>query len=223
MTTIAPIETEYAGHRFRSRLEARWSVFFTTLGIRWEYEPQGYEIGPAGSRRRYLPDFYLPTLGTWVEVKGDPLHLDLQLLGDAVHPKTGLGRPNPYYETTVLILGPIPEPGSAHLHWMVSQQGYAPCDRFCACADVQYSQVAFLAAPRTITPGMGGTELLRGEELAELPGLGALLYQSGRSRLKPQIADLTRSQETRLLPISRRVDEAYTAARRARFEHGESP
>lgn len=60
--TIAAIETRYAGCRFRSRLEARWAVFFDHLGIRWEYEPQGYST-PDGP---YLPDFLLhiekPTL-----------------------------------------------------------------------------------------------------------------------------------------------------------------
>jgi hypothetical protein len=43
--TIHAIETRYAGCRFRSRLEARWAVFFDTLKLRWEYEPQGYYIG----------------------------------------------------------------------------------------------------------------------------------------------------------------------------------
>ena len=30
--TAKAIETRYAGHRFRSRLEARWAVFFDALG-----------------------------------------------------------------------------------------------------------------------------------------------------------------------------------------------
>lgn len=64
--TIRAIETRYAGCRFRSRLEARWAVFFDTMGIRWEYEPKGFvtEAGP------YLPDFRLPDLRLFVEVKG---------------------------------------------------------------------------------------------------------------------------------------------------------
>ena len=36
---IKPIETIYKGYRFRSRLEARWAVFFDALGIEYEYEP----------------------------------------------------------------------------------------------------------------------------------------------------------------------------------------
>ena len=65
--TIKAIETRYQGYRFRSRLEARWAVFFDALETRWEYEPEGYEL-PSG---RYLPDFYLPDLrgGVFLEVK----------------------------------------------------------------------------------------------------------------------------------------------------------
>lgn len=65
--TAKAIETRYAGHRFRSRLEARWAVFFDTLGVAWQYEPEGFEL-PSG---RYLPDFLLPDLDVWFEVKGD--------------------------------------------------------------------------------------------------------------------------------------------------------
>ena len=50
------IETVYKGHRFRSRLEARWAVFFDAMNIKWEYEPEGYDLGEAGC---YLPDFFL--------------------------------------------------------------------------------------------------------------------------------------------------------------------
>lgn len=51
---IKAIETRYKGYRFRSRLEARWAVFFDCCGYNWEYEPQGFEL-PCGTR--YLPDF----------------------------------------------------------------------------------------------------------------------------------------------------------------------
>ena len=72
--SIKAIETRYAGCRFRSRLEARWAVFFDHLGIRWEYEPQGFDL-PSGP---YLPDFLLRGLTgdarngeTWFEVKNE--------------------------------------------------------------------------------------------------------------------------------------------------------
>ena len=63
------IETAYAGCRFRSRIEARWAVFLDTLGIGWQYEPQGFDL-PSG---RYLPDFLIELGdGFWWEVKGQP-------------------------------------------------------------------------------------------------------------------------------------------------------
>lgn len=67
MAEIKAIETQYKGYRFRSRLEARWAVFFDALGIEYQYEPEGFDLGAAGA---YLPDFYLPGLGCWIEVKG---------------------------------------------------------------------------------------------------------------------------------------------------------
>jgi hypothetical protein len=65
---IKAIETQYNGYHFRSRLEARWAVFFDTLGVRWEYEKEGYELETG---ERYLPDFWLPDERIWIEVKGD--------------------------------------------------------------------------------------------------------------------------------------------------------
>lgn len=62
---VKAIETRYAGVRFRSRLEARWAVFFDTAGIQWHYEPEGFELDGL----RYLPDFWLPVNGYWIEVK----------------------------------------------------------------------------------------------------------------------------------------------------------
>lgn len=75
MEGIKPIETIYNGYRFRSRLEARWAVFFDALGVKWEYEPEGYDLG-AGLY--YLPDFVLYIDDPWfrtpkklfIEVKG---------------------------------------------------------------------------------------------------------------------------------------------------------
>lgn len=67
MADIKPIETFYNGYRFRSRLEARWAVFFDAAGIKYEYEPEGYEVDGI----KYLPDFYLPELDVHVEVKPD--------------------------------------------------------------------------------------------------------------------------------------------------------
>lgn len=153
------IPTMYKGINFRSRLEARWAVFFDTLGIEWEYEPQGYEVGmsyyvdpenpemfytysdgstlagewqknlkeaegitvvaerPATGKEDlewYLPDFWLPELKIWAEVKG--VFGDSELL-TTVRSIDGfsMGLPNikdfdKENPTGLLYLGDIPNP-----------------------------------------------------------------------------------------------------------------
>ena len=103
--TIKAIETKYAGCRFRSRLEARWAVFFNTLGVPWEYEPQGFILS---NGTYYLPDFLLTDCGTWVEVKGAESALDKNLMRLAARDlpfMNGRGERGP----RMLVLGPIPD------------------------------------------------------------------------------------------------------------------
>ncbi len=66
MTTIKAIETKYKGYRFRSRLEARWAVYFDALRLEWVYEPEGYTLADGTN---YLPDFWIPSWNSFVEVK----------------------------------------------------------------------------------------------------------------------------------------------------------
>jgi len=63
---IKSIDTFYNGNYFRSRMEARWAVFFDACGIKYEYEPEGFDLG---NGFKYLPDFYLPQFFCYVEVK----------------------------------------------------------------------------------------------------------------------------------------------------------
>lgn len=77
MEHIKAIQTRYAGHHFRSRLEARWAVFFDSCTEKWEYEKEGYDlsggeeyIGDGENKLGwYLPDFWLPDCEMWVEIK----------------------------------------------------------------------------------------------------------------------------------------------------------
>jgi len=75
---IKPIETYYNGYRFRSRLEARWAVFFDALGVEYEYEPEGFSL-PSGAH--YLPDFKVKCYGTRGERDGDPFDLWIEVKG----------------------------------------------------------------------------------------------------------------------------------------------
>lgn len=70
----AAIETRYKGYRFRSRVEARWAVYFDSLGIYWDYEVQGFDLTKAPvagaiELGAYLPDFWLNQVRMWAEVK----------------------------------------------------------------------------------------------------------------------------------------------------------
>lgn len=62
-----PIACEHEGVVYRSRGEAMWAVFFTELGVMFEYETQGFSTDGSW----YLPDFLLfAATGTiWAERK----------------------------------------------------------------------------------------------------------------------------------------------------------
>ncbi|MFJ2568903.1 hypothetical protein ACIOYT_00585 [Streptomyces halstedii] len=65
--TIEALPTWYGGTTFRSALEASWAATLDTLRITWEYEPETITL-PSGAT--YIPDFKLPDIGAWLEVKG---------------------------------------------------------------------------------------------------------------------------------------------------------
>lgn len=67
MDRIEPLQTDYNHIKFRSRTEARWALFFDLCGIKYIYEYEGYELDSG----YYLPDFYLPDLDCFFEVKPD--------------------------------------------------------------------------------------------------------------------------------------------------------
>jgi len=77
MSYIQAIPTSYGGRKYRSRLEAKWALIFDNLGIKYEYEEQGYIVGRDGFGVRYLPDFvlyggsYRCPKKLYVEVKGN--------------------------------------------------------------------------------------------------------------------------------------------------------
>jgi hypothetical protein len=63
---MIPIQTTFNDRRYRSRLEARYAYLLHSCGLVYQYEREGFDL----PLKRYLPDFWLPTLGMWFEVKG---------------------------------------------------------------------------------------------------------------------------------------------------------
>ena len=79
------IETLYDGHAFRSRLEARWAVFFNMLGVKYQYEPEGFKTSSSGGGKEntvcYLPDFCVQCYGTRGEIGDEPFPLYIEVKG----------------------------------------------------------------------------------------------------------------------------------------------
>lgn len=105
---ITAIETRYGGCLFRSRLEARWAVFLTRLGLDWEHEPQRMKVDtPRGS---YLPDLFVPQLDIYLEVK--PAHPDVIDPDGYLRWKHFAGQVAMEWQhgRTAMLTGPIPNP-----------------------------------------------------------------------------------------------------------------
>lgn len=195
------IQTEYAGHLFRSRLEARWAVFFDHAGIKWQYELQGYEC----KGHRYLPDFYLPDSNDFVEVKGDPegLQKDYErmsvILGES-SPLPGFTK----QESSLILLGDIPfvSAGTAHHKCLKYNEG-----------SLKSFLVTFLpfGEKNSVVPFIDG-----GFILPKLFGLNVSTNLNKDS--KGWIVESVVMPTPVTFP---KLNDAYSAARKARFEHGE--
>lgn len=219
--TIQPIETRYAGHHFRSRLEARWAVFFNTLGIKWQYEPQGYTVGPA--KRPYLPDFYLPDLKAIVEVKGDEERLDLDLLADFL-----AGSRDAH---TVLVLGPLPAENitATPTHLMLFQAFDVRDEPSLVPMVTEYGQAIEKLAPEDRDAVKRfvrhqGRPTIAMTQAAFFYGSGPVV---GPLAVMPSLPNtsIVDPLSPLAMPVVQypKVRAAYEAARCARFEHGETP
>lgn len=207
------IETTYAGCRFRSRLEARWAVFFDQLGIRWDYEPQGFEIATATSHRCYLPDFYLPEIDTWVEVKGSDEQITDDYSDMLAH-AIDWGGP---LADGLLLLGPIPDTRGASFvahHQLVNQKGVAVrCVRF----DQQWLKerqgigwnISRIDFPFLLDGEGECTDAYSGDGIPSAASFEA------------QIIQINHLSANGTWNVPAALRDAYIAARSARFEHGE--
>ena len=114
---VTAIQTSYNGYHFRSRLEARWACLFDQAGIIYDYEPQGLMVTKRlelddHPTRPYLPDFWFPELGMWGEVKGDLTPAEeWQVYNDAASLSSNDGGGcHDAGGNDLVLLGPIPHP-----------------------------------------------------------------------------------------------------------------
>ncbi len=281
MFRMKPIETKYKGCRFRSRLEARWAVFFDALGIKWRYEPEGFimrfdykafaaewkkepfkEVIPPlptfkqlhGKEYRYLPDFYLPELDYWIEIKGrNPTIEEIgkafmldQMLAAKASLKEDTAKTKAELETALtewfnqsvfILYDDIPSPyplkgnifgyrerwtypnrmGEINLCWQqcplcsgigISKIGESYCD---SCYDRLES---LLLEPLVKDWGIGGSPamelVLAGEQLDEMDEVQEV-YEVIKRLINPEFFASGHKGP--------KLQEAYEAARSARFEH----
>lgn len=222
MTIIKAIETKYKGYRFRSRLEARWAVFFDALALDWQYEPEGFDLGSAGW---YLPDFYLPELELWVEVKP----CSSMVCRDTVRKAEALFEQGS--KAVAIVAGKSPcgylldkQSRYGEIFWRDEETNF----------DQGYMQTIFCAE----TTDSGGGHCVTGFEFSMVDRGDALIYvlpdlvyDGARERSFYSGCNFTGGSRFIDMPDGRKAprlsgNKTYLAAikaRSARFEHGDAP
>lgn len=223
--TIKAIETEYAGYRFRSRLEARWAVALDHLGIEWQYEAQGFDGYPRVSLNEgvihYLPDFWLPGEKCYIEVKGElttKQALDVYDRGAFLCDRT---------ENRLILAGPIPDPAhpfpptamsmrkgclltSPGLVGGVTEDGYW----------LPYAGAPWNPGKTCIAHDVGGDmATVTSDACAENPAYRRFAHAPLKEPLRWRAQRLPDFDGDGTITLA----TAYRAARSARFEHGETP
>jgi hypothetical protein len=102
----------HGGIRFRSTLEARWTVVLDGLEIPWVYEPKKFEL-PSGA---YVPDFLVypdREQATWIEVKGPwPDAREFQVASEI----------NLYVSPLLILTGDLPRRGHGGTAWWFDRE-----------------------------------------------------------------------------------------------------
>ena len=221
---LKPIETYYNGYRFRSRLEARWAVFFDALGVKWEYEPEGFDLGGG---IYYLPDFRVECWGTRGNINDKPFTLYIEIKGkmaedDAIKIRrfAGISRSaDKYYDKMKEVYGTSVD------EWPeCTQRQYKSLKEFDSSHWIPTHPILVLGN----IPGRGNS--YSNDLIEDAFGISTFNYETidgdyfgaypaadekGRFYLWGDDASYIWGVD--------RVELAYDIARQARFEHGEKP
>ena len=99
----------YNGIEFRSKLESKTAQALDNIGIRYEYEPEGYKLS---NGMWYRPDFWLPDVKQFIECKGVMSSTDsakiFGLVQDTNHPVLVIS-----YENAMMVMRFWNEPNNA--------------------------------------------------------------------------------------------------------------
>ena len=61
---------EYGGVKFDGSWEMKLAIWFDEHNVKWVRNTESFQYEFEGKTRRYFPDFYLPDIDCFVEVKG---------------------------------------------------------------------------------------------------------------------------------------------------------
>lgn len=187
MTSTVPkaLDTVFDDRRFRSRTEAKWAVFLKVVKHKYEYEERGFDL-PNGTW--YLPDFYVPALRAWIEVKGVMTPKDSETL-------LAFAR---FQAEPILVVNDVPAPESYG-------PGFHVIGRQWRSEVVALQEASWIMTPRGALP--------------EAHGMPTYITPEA----KPDHGDLWLRKSSPVLSVFPDIEDAYRAARYARFEHGEEP
>ena len=241
---IKPIETYYNGYRFRSRLEARWAVFFDAIGVEYEYEPEGFVMS---NGEYYLPDFFLPKHNIYVEVKhGNEYFINRE--NDEYTSFNGTGEKYAYFTNDIVENGygiwfvfgdPMTALLGEDLNGKMSNDLFAngicsakvfhkmnkpDSPTHCKCngtlkriSECEYESIPVHAKVAILTKDFvawSSPDELFGETIPALP-ISAMFKWADKTKIETLRSDLVNKSKTMLRAIKK--------ARQARFEHGETP
>jgi len=111
----------------RSCLESQWATFFAALGLRFEYEPKTFNLL---MNHTYTPDFYLPDLRAYVEIK--PVRPCIETMQKCITMSCQL------QNERVVILG-----GRPMIPYVATNQFHGDTNRYQHDTDKRYSGMIF--------------------------------------------------------------------------------
>jgi hypothetical protein len=209
MEAMQAITTKFCGYRFRSRLEARWAVFFDALGLNWTYEPEGFNLDGDW----YLPDFWIEDWQSWVEIKAENVKA-----ASMRHPG----------DFAWILCNKLADLSGKRVLLIQGQPWIDPTDSNAGFVtfNAKYSMNAFLHTPRWFNHEMEErypSYKLNGWIFGMTDAGGIYLCHDcwpARFDLKSFIGSNTEIVNG-VDPCADPLIQAFTAARSARFEHGE--
>lgn len=199
------IQTQYKGYHFRSRLEARWAVWFDAMGLEWQYEPEGFELGQAG---RYLPDFYLPKYDVWCEVKAQKLN--------AIEREKAFALSS-FTNKPVIEFGQIPDPDEVALVGCLILRSYYGLDcRALSGSHLIQSLVGFYCEKTGCEYTFDADEIIKSAVQWDVD-----YYQNKYGKPHPRHFKTGVIEENECFAGGSKLYNAVIKARSARFEHGQ--